>query len=413
MKKNNLPYNRQCIDDDDVASVVAALKSDYLTTGPEAELFEQELCEYTGAKYAVVCSSGTAALHLAMQVLDVSSSDTVLTTPITFAADANAARFLGATVAFADVCDEDANLDPECVRKLLENNSNIKVVVPVHFAGQPVALETFAKLADEYGVSIVEDACHALGASYRDSHGNLHRIGSCQHSAMTVFSFHPIKSITTGEGGAITTNDENVYQRLKSLRVHGTTRQPESLQNRDMAFTEIDGEQRVNPWYYEMQELSPNYRICDFQCALGRSQLKKLDRFVERRRSLAVEYRRVIEEIAPPQYIRILSTQNYDLHAFHLFVVRIPFASLRGGRAALMYFLLDHGIQAQVHYIPIYSHPYYKSILEAQPDCPSAEAYYEECLSLPLFVNMEDDDPRKVVETLVLGINTLSKSELK
>ncbi len=412
MKKNSLPYNRQSIDDNDIASVVEALKSEYLTTGPEAELFERELSDYTGAKYAVVCSSGTAALHLAMHVLDVTVTDTVVTTPITFVADANAARFLGAKVAFADVCDKDANLDPERVRELLEQNEGIKVIIPVHFAGRAVALEAFAKLADEYGVSIVEDACHALGASYCDSSGEVHRIGNCKYSAMTVFSFHPIKSITTGEGGAITTNDKGLYLRLKSLRVHGTTRHPDDLINKEMAFTEIDGEQRVNPWYYEMQELSPNYRICDFQCALGRSQLKKVDQFVERRRYLAAEYRRIIEEIAP-QSIRTLAMQNSDLHAFHLFVVRIPFDHLKGGRAALMYFLLDHGIQAQVHYIPVYSHPYYQSILETRPDCPNAEHYYDECLSLPLFVNMDEEAPRKVIETLVKGIEALSIEGVK
>ncbi len=406
MKKENIPYNRQCIDDEDISSVVEALKSEYLTTGPEAQIFEQELCEYTGAKYAVVCSNGTAALHLAMHVLDVTENDTVLTTPITFAADANAARFLGATVTFADVCDSNANLDPEKTRALLEKNRNIKVVIPVHFAGQAVALEEFAKLADEYGVSIVEDACHALGASYRDSDDGVHRIGSCKYSVMTCFSFHPIKSITTGEGGAITTNDENLYRRLKRLRVHGTTREQNELKNHDLAFTEIDGEQRVNPWYYEMQELSPNYRISDFQCALGRSQLKKVEQFVQRRRYLAAQYYRAIEEVALPS-IRILDTGDNDLHAFHLFVVRIPFSDLKGGRAALMYYLLDHGVQAHVHYIPIYSHPYYQSLLETPPDCPSAERYYDECLSLPLFVNMDDEDPCKVVEILAKGIEIL------
>lgn len=406
MKNNQLPYNRQCIDDDDVASVVAALKSEFLTTGPEAELFEKELCQYTGAKYAVVCSNGTAALHLAMQVLDVTANDTVLTTPISFVADANAARFLGAAIEFADVSDEDANLDPKRVRELLEKHQNIKVIIPVHFAGQPVALEEFSELANEYNVSIVEDACHALGASYRDSNGDIYRIGGCNHSSMTAFSFHPIKSITTGEGGAVTTNDEHLYNRLKSLRTHGTTRQLNKLQNREMAFTEIDGEERVNPWYYEMQELSPNYRICDFQCALGRSQLKKVDRFVERRRHLVAEYCRVIKEISP-KYIRVLSTNNSELHAFHLFVVRIRFDCLDGGRAALMYYLLDHGIQAQVHYIPIYSHPYYQSVLTTKPNCPNAESYYKECLSLPLFVNMDDEDPRRVIEILVAGIEKL------
>lgn len=408
MSNLKLPYNRQYIDEDDIKSVVDSLRSDFLTTGPEAELFERSLCEYTGAKYAVVLSNATAALHVGLQALNVTSDDTVLTTPISFVADANAARFLGAKVTFADVSDKDANLDPVKVRELLDQKKGIKVVIPVHFAGQSVDVEKFAEIAAEYGVSIVEDACHALGASYRDSKGAVHRVGSCRHSDMTVFSFHPIKSITTGEGGAITTNDVEIYERLRTLRVHGTTRQPEKLRNEDMAFTEVDGKKIVNPWYYEMQELSPNYRISDFQCALGRSQLKKVDKFIERRRCLASGYRDALRAVEQP-LVQALVSNDDSLHAYHLFVVRIRFEKLKGGRAALMYYLSDRGIQTQVHYIPIYLHPYYQSLLDELPVCPNAETYYGECLSLPLFVGMDDTDPKKVVEILVSGISELIK----
>jgi UDP-4-amino-4,6-dideoxy-N-acetyl-beta-L-altrosamine transaminase len=399
-----LPYNRQCLDDEDIQAVVDALQSPYLTSGPEVTYFEAELAEAVGARYAVVCANGTAALHLAMMSLDIGPGDNVLTTPISFVADANAARFVGAKVVFADVCANTANLDPRRAREVLASTPNIKCIIPVHFAGQPVDMEAFSALASEFNVPVVEDACHALGAAYQDVHGKWHRVGSCAHSAMTVFSFHPIKSITTGEGGCITTNDERLYNKLKLLRSHGTTNNEAQIVNRAQAFTEIGDISVQNPWYYEMQTLGFNYRLTDIQCALGRSQLKKLARYVERRGALAARYRELIGERLTSAVVP-LEVGAGVRHAHHLFVVLLPFARLRGGRAGLMRFLLQNGVSTQVHYLPIYRHPYYERMLPSHIHLPVAEGYYKECLSLPLFPSMEERDLERVVTLLEQGIS--------
>lgn len=403
MSQPLLPYNRQCLEDDDLQAVVASLRSPYLTTGPEAAHFEAEIAEAVSARYAVVCANGTAALHLAMMALDIGPGDHVLTTPITFIADANAPRFVGADVVFADVCAATANLDPVCAREVLATRASVKAMIPVHFAGQPVEMEAFAALASEFNVPVVEDACHALGAEYRDADGRWHRVGSCAHSTMTVFSFHPIKNITTGEGGCITTNDEGLYRKLKQLRCHGTTNDEAQIVDRAQAFTEVEGVSIQNPWYYEMQTLGYNYRLSDFQCALGRSQLRKLARYVERRAALAARYRELIAERLDGLVVP-LETAVGVRHAHHLFVVRVPFARLRGGRAGLMRFLLQEGVSTQVHYLPIYRHPYYERILPAPVRLPVAECYYDECLSLPLFPCMDEQAPERVVALLERAI---------
>jgi len=403
MKKLKLPYNRQFIDEDDIANVAESLSSDFLTTGPQADLFERELANYTGAKYAIVCSNGTAALHLAMQALNIKKSDTVLTSPITFVADANAARFVGAQVAFADINKDNVNLDPDSVRKVLESRSDIKVVLPVHFAGHPLNMREFSKIAEEFELHIIEDGCHALGATYLD---NNNKVGSCQYSTMSIFSFHPIKSITTGEGGAITTNDKNLYEHLLRLRSHGLTRDPNLFQNKSLGFSKVDNDLVANPWYYEMHDLAYNYRITDFQCALGRSQLNKLDDFVQRRNNLANIYRKELKDKLPQIVSPLINSQNI-INAYHLFVVRIPFHRIKGGRASLMLFLKKWGVQTQVHYLPIYLQPYYKNYFKSKQIFNEAQKYYDECLSLPLFVGMKSSDPVDVVSLLEEGINLL------
>jgi UDP-4-amino-4,6-dideoxy-N-acetyl-beta-L-altrosamine transaminase len=405
-KKLNLPYNRQSIDQSDIEAVVSSLKRDYLTTGPEAGEFEKDIAQYVGAKYAVVCANGTAALHLTMLALGISEDDCVLTTPITFVADANAARIVGADVAFVDIEPETANLDLNKVEAILAKRTNIKAIIPVHFAGQPVDIESLSKITSRYGVKIVEDGCHALGSSFTNSHNEKIRVGSCSYSEMTIFSFHPIKSITTGEGGAVTTNDYQLYQRLLSLRTHGITKSKENIKNKKLAFSEINGTQVLNPWYYEMQELSNNYRITDFQCALGRSQLRKLDDFNQRRNDLVDSYKLEINKHLK-DLVRPLETKNGIFSANHLFVVRISFDELKGGRAGLMLFLQEHGVQTQVNYMPIYWHPYYEDCLSVIPILPNAENYYEECLSLPLFVGMDEENPRQVVELLSMAFKKL------
>ena len=399
MSSLELPYNRQCIDDDDVNAVVAALKSPFLTTGPEASLFESEIAEYVGANYAVVCANGTAALHLAMLALDLKKDEKVLTTPITFVADANAARFVGNDVVFADIEAGTANLDPIKTKEVLERDSAVRVLIPVHFAGQPVDIQAFGSLREEFDVAVVEDAAHAMGAEYIGKDGLMKKVGCCEYSDMTVFPFHPIKNITTGEGGCITTNDERLYKALLRLRCHGTIGEKELIQNSTNGFTEVGGEQIKNPWYYEMQSLGFNYRITDFQCALGRSQLRKLDSFIDRRAKLVKSYLKLVEEFFGDE-ITTLEVRENVKHAYHLFVVRIPFEQLRGGRAALVSRLFEKGVSTQVHYLPIYMHPYYEKTLSKTYNLMNAENYYDQCLSLPLFPCMDDDDPYRVVKAL-------------
>jgi len=407
-KKINLPYNRQYIDQSDIDAVASSLRGEYLTTGPEAGKFEKEIAEYVGAKYAVVCSSGTAALHLSMLALGISKGDCVLTSPITFIADANAARMTGADVAFVDIEDETANLDLNKVEAILRKKNHIKAIIPVHFSGHPVDVESLSRITSQYNVKIIEDGCHALGSSYTSLNNEVIRVGSCKHSEMTVFSFHPIKNITTGEGGAITTNDYVFYERLLSLRTHGTIKSEKNIKNKALAFSEVNGEQVLNPWYYEMQELSNNYRITDFQCALGRSQLRKLDYFTQRRIDLVDSYKVEINKHLKG-LVRPLGIKNGIRSANHLFVVRILYGELEGGRAGLMLFLREHGVQTQVNYMPIYWHPYYQDYFNEVPVLPHAERYYDECLSLPLFANMDDEDPRRVVELLSIAFKKLRK----
>lgn len=407
-KKINLPYNRQCIDQSDIDAVVSSLKSSYLTTGPEAGEFEKEIAEYVGAKYAVVCSNGTTALHLSMIALGISKDDCVLTTPITFIADANAARMVGADVAFVDIEDETANLDLNKVEDILQKRNDIKAIIPVHFAGHPVDIESLSKITSKYNVKIIEDGCHALGSSFTSLNNEIIRVGSCKYSEITVFSFHPIKNITTGEGGAITTNDHALYERLLSLRTHGTIKSEEKIKNKNLAFSDVNGKQVFNPWYYEMQELSNNYRISDFQCALGRSQLRKLEYFTQRRIDLVESYKVEIEKHLKG-LVRPLEIKSGVRSAHHLFVVRISYGELKGGRAGLMLFLQEYGVQTQVNYMPIYLHPYYQDYLKEIPVLTHAESYYEECLSLPLFACMDNEDPRRVVELLSMAFEKLRK----
>ncbi len=391
-----LPYNRQFIDEDDILAVTEALRSPFLTTGPIADEFERELAAYVGSKYAVACCNGTAALHIALLALGIKKGDAVLTTPNTFLSDANAARFIDADIIFADIDPETANLCPQRTREALQSNPNIKAIIPVHFAGQPVKVEEFKKLSDEYNVVILEDGCHALGASYTDKTGNVHKVGSNSFCDLTTFSFHPVKNITTGEGGAVTTNNEELFKLLKKYRSHGNSKEPNEMTYEENAFTEIDGEKVFNPWYYEMHYLANNYRISDFQCALGLSQLKKLDYFIERRNLLANLYRQSISKLNHDR-IRSLSQEPGNRNAYHLFVVLIPMQSLRGGRANLMNRLRKRGINTQVHYIPIYQQPYYRQYFGKLLKFDNAENYYNECLSLPLFPALTNEHPQLIV----------------
>lgn len=377
--KKFIPYGRQSIDQKDIRAVVKALKSDHLTTGPRVRQFEEKLAAYCAARFAVVCSSGTAALHLACLALGLKEKDTIVTSPITFLATANCARYVGAEVAFSDIDERTADLDPAKLAHTLGRTPRVKAVFPVHFAGQPADMESIFRIARAKGLKIVEDACHALGASYKTKSGQTVKVGSCRHSDMSVFSFHPIKTITTGEGGAVTTNDQRLYERLLLFRNHGMLKMPSR-----------------GSWVYEMSEIGFNYRLTDIQCALGISQLERVDLFVRQRRKIASFYDR---RFADAEFIRPLLGRPGAYSSRHLYTIRADFKKIKKSRSKVMRSLVDHGIGTQVHYIPLHFQPYYQKRYRLRPgDFPCAEKYYEEALSLPLYPSMSIPAASKVVQ---------------
>ncbi|HXQ10533.1 MAG TPA: UDP-4-amino-4,6-dideoxy-N-acetyl-beta-L-altrosamine transaminase [Caulobacteraceae bacterium] len=383
-----LPYGRQMIEDDDVAAVAEALRADFLTTGPRVAAFEQAFAEAVGARHAVACSSGTAALHLAMLALDVGPDDVVIAPAITFAATANCARYQGAEVVFADVDGETGLMTAETLERALGrlDGRRLAAVLPVHLAGNVVDLPALRRLAGP--APVVEDACHALGTTM--TFGNVaEQVGDGRHGAMACFSFHPVKTITTGEGGMVTTPDPALATRLRLFRSHGIVR--------DAAAFETP-RPTPEPWAYEMQALGFNYRLPDVLCALGLSQLAKLARFATRRRALALQYWRLLARLAPA--VRAVAPPSGCNPALHLFTVLIDFDSLGRTRGAVMNALREKGIGSQVHYIPVHRHPYYRDRY-GEIELPGADAYYARCLSLPLYPAMADEDPGRVVETLV------------
>jgi UDP-4-amino-4,6-dideoxy-N-acetyl-beta-L-altrosamine transaminase len=396
-----LPYGRQTIEDDDIAAVAAALRSDFLTTGPLVPAFEAAFAKAVGVRHAVACSSGTAALHLAMLALDVQPGEAVIAPAITFAATANCARFVGAEVVFADVDPMSGLMTPEALRAALArlDGRRLAAVLPVHMTGAAPDLPAIRALADAHGAAVVEDACHALG-SEMDFGGGAERVGAARHSAMACFSFHPVKTIATGEGGMVTTNDAALAKRLALFRSHGITRDPAAWRARDVSF---DAGGQPNPWANEMQALGLNYRLPDVLCALGLSQLAKLDRFAARRRALAARYRALLAPLAP--LVRPAAVPPASDPALHLMVALIDFAAAGVTRAEAMRALAARGIGSQVHYAPVHRHPYYRERY-GELDLPGAEAWYGRCLSLPLFPGMADEDPDRVVDALkaVLGI---------
>ena len=385
-----LPYGRQQIGDDDVAAVAQMLRGDTLTTGPKEADFEQALGQATGASHAVVCSSGTAALHLAAMALDLGPGDKVVVPTLTFLATANVVRMGGAEVVFADVNQETGLMGAEELSAALarEGSENVKAVFPVHYAGQCAAPDQLAAAAGD--LPVVADSCHALGTAY----GSGGKVGDCRHSVMETFSFHPVKTIAAGEGGAVTTNDGDLAQRLRRLRNHGMTRDAEAFVRDDLA---RDGKGEANPWYYEMTELGLNYRLSDIHCALGLSQLAKLDAFCAARRALAARYDEKLAALAP--LVRPLGRVPDCDPAWHLYVARIDFASLGLERAAVMARLAEAGIGTQVHYLPLHMQPYYRDRY-GEMSLPGAEAFYSQALSLPLFPDMTEEEVDYVVETL-------------
>jgi perosamine synthetase len=409
-----IPYSRQYINEDDINAVINILKNDWLTQGPTIEKFERTIAEYCGAKYAVAVSSGTAALHLACLVAGIGRNDEVITSPITFVASANCALYVGAKPVFVDVDSDTICLNPQnleeylnakySTKSLSRHFTTPKAVIPVHFAGVPCDMEAIRKIAEKYKLLIIEDACHALGAEYRIGE-KWNKVGSCTHSDMAVFSFHPLKHITTGEGGAITTNNLELYKKLLLLRTHGITRTHTNFINKDLAFsvpknTVYDVCQvssKVNPWYYEMQELGFNYRITDLQCALGLTQFEKLDYFVARRREIASKYNEAFKGI---ECIKTMKEPEKSKSTWHLYVLRIDFQRLGKSRSSVMNKLREKGIGTQVHYIPVHLQPYYKKMGYKKGDYPVAEQYYKLCLSLPLFPGLSKKDIGLIISTI-------------
>lgn len=378
-----IPYGRQWISEEDINAVVEVLKSDWLTQGPAIAAFEERVAAYCGARFAVAVANGTAALHLAALAAGFGNGDEVITSPITFVASSNCILHAGAKPIFADIDPLTYCIDAKKVAASLSPRT--KGIVAVHFAGLPAGLAELSKLASQRQLILIEDAAHALGATYQVDN-KTYRVGSCAHSDMTTLSFHPVKHITTGEGGVITTNNETLYRRLLMLRTHGITRDPEQLSRNE------------GPWFYEMQDLGFNYRLTDFQAALGSKQLERLDAFVERRREIASAYDKAFEQ----ETEIILPHDSADARSsYHLYVVQLR--SISRGKAFES--LRSRGIGVNVHYIPVHLQPYYiRTLGHKEGDFPVAESYYGRAISLPMFPAMKDQDiqtvVRHVLETL-------------
>ncbi len=382
-----LPYGRQTIEDDDIAAVVEALKADFLTTGPTVEAFEDAFAEAVGARHAVACSNGTAALHLAMLALEVQAGEVVIAPSITFLATANCARYVGAEVVFADVDPGSGLMTPETLAEALTRlgGRKLRAVLPVHLRGDAVNLPGLAALANEAGAVLVEDAPHALGTNM--TFANVaERVGDVRHSAMATFSFHPVKTIATGEGGMVTTSNPALAERLRTFRSHGMLRP-----------------MGAEPWWYEMGEPGFNYRLPDILCALGLSQLAKLPRFAARRRALAKAYGAALAPLEP--VLRIAQRPMWSDPVLHLMCVLIDFEAVGLCRRQVVDELRERGVGTQVHYIPVHRQPYYRERY-GDLNLPGAEAWYAHCLSLPLYPGMTDEDVERVAEALkaVLGL---------
>lgn len=384
-----IPYGRHHIDEEDVQAVVDILTGGLLTQGPMVETFEAAVADYVGAKYSVAVSSCTAALHIGAVAAGMEPGSSLVTSPITFVASSNAALYAGGGALFADVDPETVNMSPESLRQTLEAHDDVRVVSPVHFGGLACDMAAIKAIADSAGAVIVEDAAHALGGTYADGS----RVGSGKHSLMAAFSFHPVKAIAAGEGGMVTTNDEAIYRRLLRLRSHGINKLDDTFKCPSQA-----GEaSHPNPWYYEMQELGFHYRITDIQCALALSQLKKLDRFIARRRELAAKYDAAF---AGFENCRPAQPDGREKSGLHLYVVRIDFDNAKINRAELMKSLRARDIGSQVHYIPVPAQPLYRDLGFKPEDYPHANAYYHEALSIPLFYDLSDEQQQHVIDSL-------------
>lgn len=374
----SIPYGRQSIDQNDIDAVVTSLQSDYLTQGPMVKKFEDDFAKYVGSKYALAVSNATAGLHLSVIALGLQKGERVITTPITFAATANCVRYAGGEVWFADIDPNSYIISLEKTRELIESKPKgfFKGIIPVDFAGLPVNLEEFRKLADEHNLWIIEDACHAPGGSFVDSQNNTHKCGSAHYSDVSIFSFHPVKHIACGEGGMITTNSKELYDQLTMLRTHGITKN--------------DMPEDAGGWYYEMQTLGYNYRLTDIQSALGITQLAKNDAGVLRRQEIAKIYKEAFEG-----KVKYQQNPKNTSNAHHLFVMEVE------DRKGLYNHLCEQNIYAQIHYIPVHTLPYYKSIGYQSASLSNSENYYKHCISLPMYPTLTDDEHKFVIEQVL------------
>lgn len=368
-----IPYGRHCIEDDDIEAVSKALKRDYIATGPGIAEFEDAFAKYVGVKYAVALSSGTAALHACCFAIGIQPGDEVITTPITFAASANCVLYCGGSPVFADIDPDTYNISPEEIEKHITEKT--KAIIPVHFTGQPCDMDRIHEIARQYNLFVIEDAAHATGAAY---HGK--KIGSL--SDMTIFSFHPVKHMTTCEGGMVTTNNEDLYKKIKAFRAYCITKDPELLEDKE------DG-----PWHYEMQGLGYNYRISDVMCALGISQLKKVDLFVKKRREISARYN---EEMKNFDHIVLPYQAEGCDSSWHLYAILIK----DGKRREAYQRLKGAGIGVDVHYLPVYKHPYYQKHGYREVKCPNAEFIYDQILSIPIFYRLTDEEQTYVIKQI-------------
>lgn len=381
----NIPYGRQAITDKDIEAVVSVLKSDFLTQGPQIKQFEENFAKYVGAKYAVAVANGTAALHLSVMALGVEKGNKVITTPITFAASANCVRYTGGEVVFADIDPETYLLDINEVEKLLKASpkGTYKGIIPVNFAGRVLDMERLRSIADKYDCWIIEDAAHSPGGYFLDKEGEKQLSGNGKFADLSIFSFHPVKHIACGEGGMITTNNEQLYKKLMLLRTHGISKDADLL-------TKNDGN-----WYYEMHELGYNYRLTDFQAALGLSQLERADDGLKRRKEIAQNYYNAFKN----KSFIIGQSSVVEGHAYHLYIIEVE------NRKELYDYLRENGVFSQIHYIPIHLMPYYKKFGWKEGDFVNAEKYYKQCLSLPMFPSLTNEEQDYVIEKVLEFLN--------
>ncbi len=381
-----LNYGKQWIDNKDIKAVVDVLKSDFLTKGPKVKEFEEAICDYTGAKYCIAVCNGTAALHLAVASLEIEKGKEGITSPITFVATSNSMIYNGLKPIFADIKRDTYCIDPEKIKEKISKDT--KLLIPVHFAGQPCEMEVIQEIAKENNLFVLEDAAHAIGSKYADGT----HVGNCKYSDLTIFSFHPVKTITTGEGGSITTNNHELYERLLSLREHGIIKD-------NSKFITNNSELREALWYHEMRSLGFNYRITDIQASLGISQLKKLENFVERRSKIVKKYNNSFKEIA---WLTTPYERPGVYSAFHLYVLQFDFNKLKKSRNQIMKELENKNIGTQVHYIPVHTQPYYQNQYGYKwGDYPISEEYYEKALSIPLYPKMTDEEDDYIIDSII------------